>query len=62
MKGHYDYLMRNYYGYHEWHQTYTLESTAGQPIYKEYYIGYPLQRGYLLTKAQNKDQQAILSD
>lgn len=62
LKGHYDEIMKGYYGYNNWNRDIELSNPVSQQIYKKRYIGYVTNHGsHLLTVAQNKSQEAVLS-
>lgn len=62
-------LTKGIFGYHKWTRQINLGTPTSQIIYNSSYVGYPVQReqeeaanGYLLTKAQDDEQQAILKN
>jgi len=55
-------LTKNVYGYHPYDASMVLyKEFVTQQIYKSRYIGYPQMYGYLVTKAQNKNQKIEFS-
>lgn len=64
IKPNYSRLVKGVYGYHAWTGDTSLYGIVNQQIYKERYIGYkggPDGATFLITKAQTKDQKAVLS-
>jgi hypothetical protein len=61
IKPNYSKLVKGVYGYHQWTGTLNLSEKVNQQIYKERYIGYKGGDTFLITKAQTKDQKAVLS-
>lgn len=64
LAGQYAKLTQNVYGYYKYNKTFTLLNPTSQMIHKTKYIGYVTDENgnYLLTKAQNKRQKAVLNN
>jgi len=60
----YSEITKGVYGFHDWHNDFTIGDPTSQKIYKSRYIGYTITSdggGHILTKAQNDKQKAVLA-
>lgn len=64
IKGKFSIFAKGTYGYNEWQNKVTLIDPMSQEIYKEKYIGYLMYNSgsYLVTRAQNSEQKAVLGE
>lgn len=64
IKGKFSIFAKGTYGYNEWQKKVTLIDPMSQEIYKEKYIGYLMYNSgsYLVTRAQNSEQKAVLGE
>lgn len=64
IKGKFSIFAKGTYGYNEWQKKVTLVAPMSQEIYKEKYIGYEMYNSgsFLVTRAQNSEQKAVLGE